>query len=231
MSVILGSMTQVIVDGINSGFQSISWSVSRQPNRLWQLGDWLPWRTQVVTTISINLTAYAGVLPRLDQNRIRPSQACELSPASMHIILNASACQPADAIHLDQDHMYITSYSYSKTDPVGYGTESWSFQTWLASNVTGNEFINIPAPTYVLQGITEGQRSGDQTGIDRGIDLATEGLVIGQEGSVSAGPTSIGEASTIELGIVTRIGGGDLEAGGKVGTSSASIPHTPLYIQ
>lgn len=225
MGVILGTMTRVIVDGQDSGFQSINWGINSQPNRLWQLGAWEPWKTQVVKTVSVSLTTYAGVLSPVN---LQPSTSCTDSTALKNITIDASACDPALSINQTFNRMFITSYSYSKTEPTGYGTESWSFQAWVDADTTGTDFINIPEPTAVLQGISEGQKSGDVVNI--GVEFLTAGQVTGSQGSVSAGTPGIGNTDTITLGIVSRIGGGDLEAFGKTGSSSASIPHTPIYI-
>ena len=89
MAVIIGGMTQVLVDAASDGFQSVSWNINRQPNRLWQLGSWDPWRTQVGTTLSISLTSYAGALCPID---LVPSTSCANSTAIKTIIINAETC-------------------------------------------------------------------------------------------------------------------------------------------
>jgi len=228
MAIILGTSTTLLIDGTSDGFQSVSWSISRQPNRLWQLGSWDPYRTQVVATVNVNVSSYAGALTSLNSDIIRPSTSCEFSPARKSIQLVAYACDPTNNVDIDYSDMYITSYSYSKGDPTGFGTESWSFQTWIDPNLSGSEFLSIPTPSHVLQGISEGQRSGNVTNL--GVSFLSSGLVSGQEGSVSAGVPGLGNANTVELGIVNGIGGGSLEEYGKDGSSSASIPHTPLYV-
>lgn len=225
MGVILGTMTQVIVDTVSEGFQSVSWNMNTQPNRMWQLGEWLPWKTQLSATVSVNITAYATAISQI---LLEPAESCEPSTAVKTITINAQACAAGSSVNEVLENMFITSYSYSKGDPIGYGTESWAFQGWLQTELVGDEWINTPIPTTVLQGITEGTRSGDD--FERGVEFATGTVVEGREGSVSAGVT-VGNADVIEMGIVVRIGGGLLEAMGLMGQSSASIPHTPLYIQ
>lgn len=235
MSIILGSMTQVSVDGYIDGYQSINWSIDRQPNRLWQLGNWTPYKTQVSATISISLTAYAG---RLIPVTLSPATSCANSTATKRIIFSASACGAGESVSMDEI-MYINSYSYGKEDPTGFGTESWSFQKWVNPSDYGTlpsqSFILIGVPTYVLQGISEGSRSGDVGNgtTDLGIRfLSPENthVVTGQQGSVSAGSPGLGNADEISLGIVDRIGGALLEAGGRTGRSNATVPHTPLYL-
>ncbi len=230
MGVVLGTMTTVVVNGTDSGFQSVNWNINRQPNRLWQLGDWVPYRTQVGTTVTVSITAYAGAL---GTQSLRASTSCEISPASRTITINAETCD-VGAIYETWDNMFITSFSYSKGDPIGFGTESWSFQKWLESGVAGDYIVNIPEPTYIVQGASEGSRSGTFTDLDDTGLVFYPGdqgqLVTGSQGSVSAGFPGIGNADDITLGIVQQIGGGLLEAGGKIGQSNATIPHQPLYI-
>lgn len=230
--VIIGGMTLVLVDGGSDGFQSVSWNINRQPNRLWQLGSWNPWRTQVGSTLSISLTSYAEAMSAIT---LEPSTSCANSNAQKTISITAQTCDGTPVVI--NEIMYINSYSYSKGDPIGFGTESWSFQKWLESGVDGN-FIRIPEPTYVLQGRAEGSRQGDigNGTTDLGIDFLTTAeaggvhIVEGEQGSVSAGFPGIGNADTIELGLVKSIGTGKLEDGGKTGQSSVTIPHQPLYL-
>lgn len=229
MSIILGSMTQVAVDGYTNGYQSISWNIDNQPNRLWQLGSWLPYRTQVTSVVSLNLTTYAGVLMPIN---LSPSASCADSTATKRIMLNVSACGPGESVAFDYT-MYATSYSYAKEDPVGFGTESWSFQKWVDfSGQSSENFIYVGEPTYVLQGISEGSRSGDVGNgtSDMGVVFNNTTVVSSQQGSVSAGFPGLGNADTTELGIVIRIGGALLQAGGKTGRSNATVPHNPLYL-
>jgi hypothetical protein len=218
-------MTTVLVDGVSDGYQSISWNINRQPNRLWQLGSWTPWRTQVGATLSISLTSYAGALAAIN---LSPSTSCTNSTAIKTIVINADTCGTGGATNINEPNMYINSYSYAKGDPIGFGTESWSFQKWLESGVAGAEFIQMPEPTYVLQGRAEGSRQGDVSNL--GVTFLPEGIVEGEQGSVSAGFPGVGNSDVIELGLVSSIGGGSLEDGGRTGQSSATIPHQPLYI-
>jgi hypothetical protein len=235
MSIILGTMTTVNVDGTTVGFQSINWSIDRQPNRLWQLGNWMPYRTQVGATISISLTTYAHTLLSVT---LAPATSCANSTATKRIRFSASACGPGESVSIDEV-MYINSYSYAKEDPTGFGTESWSFQKWVNPQDYGtlpsSDFILIGVPTYVLQGVTEGNVSGDVGNgrTDMGIHFKTPEsthVVTGQTGSVSAGFPGLGNADEISLGIVDVIGGALLEAGGRTGRSSATVPHQPLYM-
>jgi hypothetical protein len=225
-------MTTVNVAGTTTGFQSISWNYDRQPTRLWQLGNWGPYKTQIVTSVTLNLTTYASVImPRIV---LSPSTDCSDS-SKMRIIFSAAACDPASSVNFDM-YMYLTSYSYAKEDSTGFATESWAFQAWIDSGLpSSSSFIYVPAPSVVLEGISEGSRSGDVGNgtTDLGIVfLAPESshVVTGQQGSVSAGFPGVGNADTISLGIVSEVGAGLLEAAGRTGRSSAQIPRQPLYL-
>ena len=244
MSIIIGGMTQVSVqfaaqNQVFDGFQSVNWNINMQPNRLWVLGSWDPYRTQVGKTVSVSFTTYASrdaggsIDPNLIQPiTLSPSETCENSNATAHVIIHVDACGPTPEVDVNLQNMYLTSYSYAKGDAIGFGTESWSFQAWLASDVTGSEFLEIPDPSYVLQGRSEGSYSGDigSGPEDMGIVLDADGQVTGQQGSVSAGFPGVGNADDITLGLVDRVGGGRLDADGEMGQSSATIPHQPLYL-
>ena len=224
MAVLIGSATQVLVDGNSDGFQSINWSIQVQNNRLWHIGHWDPYGTQVTKTLQVSITSYASSLTPVD---LAPSTSCVDSDAVKHIIINPASCGFA-VDTFDEQSMFIMSYSYSKGDPNAFGTESWSFQKWVDSDVTGDNIINTISPTATLQGITEGNYTAD-SGLNVGIILSPQQQVTGFQGSVSAGFPGLGNADEITYGIVTRIGGGDLESAGRLGNSSASIPHTPIY--
>ena len=236
MAVILGSVTTVNIGGVDSGFQSVNWNINRQPTRLWQLGAWTPWKTQVGKTITVSVTTYAEVLGTVDLVR---ATSCTDSTATKNIIITPASCG-GEVSQISETGMYINSYSYSKGDAVGFGTESWSFQKWVESDV-GGDFIEIPAPSFVLQGISEGNRTGDVGNGTWDLGIRFDGedgsgtigysdhVVTGEQGSVSAGFPGLGNADTTEIGLVNRIGGGLLEAGGEIGQSSANIPHQPLY--
>ncbi len=231
MSIIIGSITTVTVGGINTGFQSVNWSVTRQPNRLWQLGSWTPYKTQVTATVTVSVTTYAGVLPAVT---LTPNTSCANSTATKTVSIQSDVCGPTAAISLTYSDMYLTSYSYSKGDPTGFATESWNFQKWIDPGVSG-DFLSVPVPTFVLQGRSDGNRSGDvgNGAEDLGITfLSPESshVVSGDAGSVSAGFPGLGSANTTELGLVTKVGDGLLEAAGETGQGSANVPHQPIYL-
>lgn len=229
MTVIIGSLTSVNIDSQDSGFQSINWAIQTQNNRLWQLGDWSPYRTQITTTLTASVTAYASVLNAVD---LIPSVSCTDSLATKRVRIEAGICG-AGSIDTFDEEMYLTSYSYSKGDPNAFGTESWSFQKWVNSEdyIVGAQSGNIlhtAEPSLVLLGISEGNYQGDVT--NNGLLLDADDQTSGLQGSVSAGFPGQGTADVITYGLVTRVGNGSLEEAGKMGQSSATIPHQPLYL-
>ena len=92
MAIILGSMTTVNVDGKSDGFQSVSWDTQVQNNKLWSIGKWTPWTTQVSVTETVNLTTYAGVLNMLT---LTPSNSCANSGATKQVIIDPQVCSSA----------------------------------------------------------------------------------------------------------------------------------------
>jgi len=225
MAVVIGSMTTVNIGGTD-GFQSVNWATQVSPNRLWELGSWDPYKTQVTKTLTVNVTTYAGTISAMT---LSPSTDCTDSSAKQEVSISVAACGAGGVtVDFSESDMFLMSYSYSKGDPTAFGTESWSFQKWVDADASGDEFLNISAPTCVIQGKSEGSRSGNATNL--GVDFQLTGQVTGQQGNVSAGFPGIGSASDTIYGLVTKVGGGSLEDSGKIGESSASIPHSPLYL-
>ncbi len=239
MAVVIGSATTVVVDGVTDGFQSVNWNVNRQPTRLWQLGSFSPYNTQVAKTITASITTYASVLPTVT---LAPADSCADSTAIKVITIDAQACS-GPVISFGYT-MYVNSYSYSKGDATGFGTESWSFQYWedseLGDNPSNTSMISVPDPESVIQGIAEGSRFGDvgngstDLGVrfvdDQGAAPASKNhIVVGSQCSVSAGFPGTGRADEVQLGLIELIGGGLLEAAGEIGQSNATVPHQPLY--
>lgn len=239
MAIILGSMTTVDIDGGTDGFQSISWNTQVQNNKLWSIGQWVPWTTQVSVTETVNVTSYAGVIPALSS--LAPSNSCDDSTATKVVTISPEVCAGA-ITGIDGETFFVTSYSYSKSDPNSFGTESWSLQRWIASNTAeyesgtpgdANSVIGQGAPNFVLQGISEGTYSND------GMTPAQVGVAGGSlgapstQGSVSAGFPGQGNVTVQEtVTQPTSVGGGVVvvPAGGGIGQSSITIPHQPLFV-
>ena len=226
MTVIIGSLTEVTIGAINTGFQSVQWALNVQTNRLWQLNSFSPYRTQVTATKTVSVNTYASALP---EYALPDVTTCADSEIKADITIDIDICPGQTAApSFSQTGMYVMSYSYSKGDPNAFGSESWSFQRWVDSGVIGAEFINTGEPDLVLRGQSEGTRSGNVA--DNGIGFKTEGQVEGSQGNVSAGFPGLGSADDITYGLVNNIGGGTLEEAGTTGQGNASIPHTPLYL-
>jgi hypothetical protein len=226
MTVIIGSLTEVTIGAVNTGFQSVQWALQVQTNRLWQLNSFLPYKTQVTAIKTVSVNTYASALP---EYALPDVTTCADSTIAADIDIAIDICPGQSAAPgFSQTGMYVMSYSYNKADPQAFGTESWSYQRWVDSGVVGDEFINTEAPDLVLRGQAEGSRSGDVA--DTGVEFKTEGQVTGQQGSVSAGFPGLGNADDTTYGLVNNVGGGTLEEAGTTGQSNASIPHTPLYL-
>ena len=228
MAVILGSLTNVVVESQTDGIQSINWQIQVSVTRLWELGSWDAYATQVTKTESVSLTTYAGVIPAVT---LEPNQDCSDSTGVLNVGVTVASCGAFAGASLTAEDRFITSYSYSKEDANAFGTESWSLQNWVDAGVA-LPLINTGAPTFVIQGKSEGNYTGNLTSMpdDVGLIMEAAGQVTGTQGSVSAGFPGIGNADDTVYGFVTSIGGGALEDAGKVGNSSATIPHQPLYL-
>ena len=226
MTVIIGSLTEVTIGGKVDGFQSINWALQVQTNRLWQLDSFLPYKSQVTATKTVSFNVYAEVFTAV---ALEDVTTCADSDKTFNVSIVNGLCPGQSAVDdFIQAEMYIMSYSYNKSDANAFGSESWSLQRWVESDAVGTDFINTGAPSLVLRGQSEGSRGG--TAANLGVGFKTEGQVTGSQGSVSAGFPGIGNAEDITYGLVNSVGGGTLEEAGTTGQSSASIPHTPLYL-
>jgi len=226
VAIIIGSMTTVIIDNNSDGFQSVNWAAQVQPTRLWELGSWSMYKTQVAKTITVNVTTYASVLSSIV---LAPNEDCSDSTAIKDVSISVTECGAVDLPDMpDLADMFVMSYSYSKSDPNAFGTETWQYQKWVEADAEGDDFINVGAPTYVIQGKAEGSMSGNVTNL--GVIMDVDGQVSGQQGNVSAGFPGLGNFDETTYGLVNTIGDGTLEEAGKTGQSNATIPHQPLYL-
>lgn len=146
-----------------------------------------------------------------------PTGSC--ANASPLITASVSPTVCGDPVAGVSGDWFLTSYSFSKDDPVGPGQESWSMTRWVAGGGT-------PMPTYVIRGISEGQASNVGGVVNAGV-VFTGITTQASTGSVSAG--SVGKAHAMTIGQVISVGGGT-NTGGETGTGSASMPYTPLWL-
>jgi len=209
MGIVIGATTTVAFQG-DKCVVSVSWGYSPNVQRLYCLGSWSVFDTIEKPTETFNVTIYAPG----DSFSIPPTEGC-FDATTITASVDPTVC--GESIAGVSGEWFLTSYGYSKDDPVGPGQETWSMTRWPASGST-------PAPTYTLRGISEGQSS---------IPILNTGVVFSgattdsSSGSVSAG--SLGKAFITRTGMVESVGGGTL-AGGEIGTASVTIPYTPLWL-
>ena len=228
MVVIIGAGTTVTSDKISSGFVSVSFNLAPQVERLFQLGSFNAFDTNVTTQESASITSYGGASTPI---ALAPSTSCADSLARMDVTITPAPCTGgADPIvRTGASALFITGFSYSK-DYQGYGQESWS--------LTGKPIIEgYTGSIAYIQGFAEGNR------ITGGDIVSNDGLVLvdsatgtggqvdatGRTLSVSAGSPGLGNDDDQDFGRATQVGGGVGKEDGKRGQSSASIPHQLIF--
>ncbi len=228
MVVIIGAGTTVTSDIISGGFVSVSFSLSPQVERLFQLGSFDAFDVNLTTQESASITNYGGASTPV---ALAPSTACVDSTASMDITITPAPCTGASTpiSRTGPDALFITSFSYSK-DFQGFGQESWSLQGKpQIQGFTGN--------IAFIQGFAEGNKlTGADVVSNDGVVLvdsetSTPGLVdaTGRSLSVSAGSPGLGNDDEQDFGKITQIGGGVGKEDGKRGNASANIPHQQIF--
>jgi len=226
MAIIIGANTQVTGDV--QGVISAQWGISPQINRLWQLGSWDPYNQLATRSTNVSLTIYAGGGPTIN---LQPAAACVDSSAKLNVTITPGSCGVIPAELGGSFTVYLSSFSYSKGDAVGFGQQSYSGQDWPGGAGTGGGGATVEftdAPTVISQGRAEGTETID-TGLDTGVSFSGGWDVYGTQGSVSAGFPGIGQADSVRNGLIDQISNGSLKDDGKVGQASATIPHQPLY--
>lgn len=216
------------------GIVSVNFGFQPTVNRLWQLGSFTPYDTEVTTTRTLQLGIYgqrsdgSGGSQALD---VSASTSC-VDANSLAITVNPASCV-ASLLPFNNDY-FITSYSYSK-DNLGYGQESWSLTT--APDVPG-----YTGTITMLRGIAEGTIStgdGVMTAAQMGVVVdessSNDSLgnqIEGETGSVTAGSPGIGNYEVSRYVIVTQVGasiGKSDDIDGRSGQASIQIPMTPVY--
>jgi hypothetical protein len=228
MVVIIGAGTIVTSDKISSGFVSVSFNLSPQVERLFQLGSFDAFDLNVTTQESASISSYGGASTPV---ALAQSTSCVDSTAKMDITITPAPCTGAanPIIRTGANALFITGFSYSK-DFQAFGQESWS--------LTGKPIIQgFTGNIAFIQGFAEGNRiTGTDIVSNDGIVLvdsatSTPGQVdaTGRTISVSAGSPGLGNDDLQDFGKVTQIGGGVGKEDGKRGTSTASIPHQLIF--
>jgi len=226
MVVIIGAGTTVTSNVISGGFVSVSFSLSPQVTRLFQLGSFNAYDTQIQTQESVSLTNYGGASTPVT---LQQSVSCDDSTAKMDVTITPAPCQGAATpiVRTGSDALFITSFSYSK-DFQTFGQESWSMQGKpIVEGFTGN--------TSFIQGFSEGNRleGADIVSNDGIVLTGSDGVSAfdaqGRNLQVSAGSPGLGNDDTQTFGKVTQIGGGVGQEDGKRGTAQANVPHTLVF--
>ena len=213
MAIIIGAGTQVEFNG--ACVVSANWGYNPNTQRLYCIGEWSPRYSYSRPTETLSVSIYSGTGGPLYD--VVPTQSCANANTLFARVVPA-AC--GGSVATIEGNWFVSGYGFSKDDPLLPGQESWSMQRWVAG-------IGVPAPTYVLRGITEG--SGTKNGIDADPGIVFTGVTtVSYTGNVSAG--GIGRSDTITVGVVTRVGGSEAPAAGKIGRGDASMPYTPLWI-
>ncbi len=226
MTVIIGAGTAVTADIISGGFVSVSFSVSPNVERLFQLGSFDAFDLNITEQESISLTNYGGASTPVT---LTQSTACTDSDAKMAVTITPAPCTGSTTpiVRTGTDSLFITSFSYSK-DFQSFGQESWSLQSKpIITGFTGSQVF--------IQGFSEGnQLVGSDIVSDDGVDItgSVTSTLFDAEGrtlSVSAGSPGLGTDDTQRFGKVTEIGGGVGKEDGKKGTASANVPHQIVF--
>jgi len=226
MPVIIGAGTTVTSDIISGGFVSVSFSLSPNVERLFQLGSFDAFDINITEQESVSLTNFGGASTPV---ALAPSTACVDSTAKMAVVITPAPCTGSTTAidRTGADSLFITSFSYSK-DFQSFGQESWSLQSKpIIEGFTGSQVF--------IQGFAEGnQLTGTDIVSDDGIVLtgsvtATTEDATGRSLSVSAGSPGIGQDDTQVFGKITQIGGGVGKEDGKRGTASANVPHQIVF--
>lgn len=223
---IIGAGTTVSSNIISGGFVSVSFSLSPQVTRLFQLGSFDAFDLQIQTQESISLTNYGGASSTV---ALVPSTSCTDSTARMNVTITPAPCTGSTTaiVRTGADALFINSYSYSK-DFQSFGQESWSLQGKpIIPGFSGN--------ISFIQGFSEGNHltGGDIVSNDGIVLTGSDGVsasdASGRSLQVSAGSPGLGQDDTQVFGKITQIGGGVGQEDGKRGTASATVPHTLVF--
>lgn len=225
ITVIIGAGTTASFSLANDAcFISAQWGFNPGRTDAYCLGAWAPSNTHITykPTQTLSLTMYA---PATSSYPIPPSETCD-DASTVTASVSPASC---DASISDlSGSWFVQSYSYSKEGKDVSGQETWSLIKYgsdVASFLTsqGVSADRIALPSYVIRGITSGEATDEALAGISFMETYAQAL----NGSVSAGST--GKASFTTYGVVDAVGGGT-NSSNFLGTGSASIPYTPLYI-
>ena len=199
--IIFGSApgNKITIDGdVMTGIESVSWSYKNQNERLWEIGSSVPYTTfKKAPQVTVNLTFWAGNGPAI--NLLTDNNPCNQTygTGGNHIVVFASTCDGTGA-GVDIQDMRLTSYGF-QIDRQGRGKVTYAFMGF-------QEDTGFLLPSHLVIGLVE----GNYTGLS---DPAQAGIVFSQidgtsnEGSIQAGPGSVGEAGDSWFGLVESVDG------------------------
>jgi hypothetical protein len=208
MAVIIGAGTTVVSDQFPSAIASISFGFQPSVTRLYQLGSFAPYDTNVQKTRTIQLTLYGR---RADgsggsvEYDITPSISC-VDVGGIEITVNPASC--VGTLLPFTETYYLNSYSYQK-DNLGTGQESWSLTSRPDIPGYTGEIVLLrgPAEGTITTGV------GAMTPADMGIVIDETGSndafgapIEGESGSVSAGSPGVGNYDVTRYILATAVG-------------------------
>jgi hypothetical protein len=221
MGVIIGAGTHVSFRGNSGtaicGANSVSWSYDPKTERYYQLGSWVPCDTLSKEETTLNLSFYSSQA----EYDLSPSTSCENLTVKAEVY--PAGCD-IEFASITGD-WFVTSYSFSKSS-CQPANESWSLI----------KYDGDCQPDYHIRGISEGTMTTSEEFVAAQRTLGIKfvgtvggGVSLGYEGSVQAGPGSIGKESKKYAGVVSSVGGAVFGIGDE-GSSSASIPYSPVWV-
>lgn len=236
MAVIIGAGSTVTSTQFpNGGIVSVNFGFQPSVNRLYQLGSFDPYDTDVQKKRTIQLNVYgvredgSGGSTPLD---VSPSTDCT-DAGNVSITVNPASC--VGSLLPFTDDYFVNSYSYSK-DNLGYGQEAWGFTSkTVIPGYTGS--------IVMLRGIAEGTLSTGPGTMDPGdmgltVNESASNDVLGapiqgETGSVQAGSPGIGNYEISRHVIVTSVGGSigkNDSIDGLTGQASIQIPLNEVFL-
>ena len=230
MAIIIGAGTTYSFDYQGNGcVVSANWGYSPNNQRVYCLGSWSAAYNFARPTENLSFTMYSPSA----FYAITPSTECE-NVTDINASVAPAACG-AGSTELAVDGFWaLTGYNYSKDDPNLPGQETWNMTRWVACDTCSP---TVPAPNYVLRGVSDGQGTADGAigsvgGNDdliliSGVILNAADSTSSRSGSVSGG--QVGRGDVIYTGTAKQVGAGSA-ATGIIGNGSANIPLTPLWI-
>ena len=217
MAVIIGFATSVGGAFAGACATSVNWGYNPNVQRIYCIGNTIPTPNSFEKpTETLTIAVYQGTGP--SGHDVTASTDCDdLSTISADV--DPATC--TESVEGVSGDWYVTSYSFSKDDPLLPGTESWTMTRW----VDGADPAVSPAPGHFVRGVAEAQATEESScGI---VFNGSYSKLTGNTGSVSAG--GVGRANSIIFGVADSVGGASLSAG-NTGNGSASCPVTPLWV-